>query len=339
MATAYWFSAIDDQWEEAGNWFSNAIHTTPYGSTPVSGDDIVILGSTMPANGPSVSDDDFASWDSSGAATGTTIASGVTSPITVTTSVVAGVSGDATSAHTWAGASGGSATLTLQGGAIYAGTGTWASCTASNSADIVVDLTTTGNITCTAGVTLDGTDLICGGDVALTGATITGTVTFDVTGDITFTSVTMSSSTITITACVNLTFAGTTQAFGTFTAAACSGDLIVDDTAAISLPGSPVFTVGGDVIGNPGTTILNITLAVTGDITFTSVSNGGGSTIVTSCDTLTIAGNTRWMGDVSGVGTGISVEDTAKFVSGNITMTAKSFSDTASAGGGGIVFA
>ena len=124
MATAYWFyGGVTQDLSDPTNWWDDAGHTTPFsGVIPGGSDSVIILGSTMPTSNTTITL--LKSWDSSGAATGTSIPSNVTSPIAFQSSpvtVTMGVAGDATSSHVWSGnfSNSNDNTVVLQGGATF----------------------------------------------------------------------------------------------------------------------------------------------------------------------------------------------------------------------------
>jgi hypothetical protein len=48
MATLYWYSMVDDNWDTLGNWWQDSGHVTPAAALPIGGDSCVLLGMVAP---------------------------------------------------------------------------------------------------------------------------------------------------------------------------------------------------------------------------------------------------------------------------------------------------
>lgn len=370
MATCYWYygGTNQDLADSSNNW-DDAAHTTPFSGNsgagyPGSSDDLVILGSTMPTSNSGVTA--LHSWDSSGAATGTTISGTVTSGIAIGSGggVTVGVAGDATSAHTFAGSTDYGTYVAQGGGSITQGANVnsvWSltlSDSGSFSGSMLLGNGSTGSsVTMSGSSTFSGTLGINDSFISVT-ITTSGSATYS--GSVQFASSSFGNSSYTIILGAGCTFSGSIYDGGQ-TQNTVTMDLIVNggtfsgQVTQTSGYGSSVFTLtfnNSSVLNgctiNKGSVTLSGTPTFTGTVTLATTGSGPQLGNLTVNDNVQITGLT-----ISSVGavtlndsadlhqnascTSITANDTSLISSGTIACSgALTFNDNSTGTGGTI---
>lgn len=340
MATAYWNGANSTDLSDPLNWWDDTGFSVPFSGNsgagyPGSADDLDIRG-TMPASN-SGSITNIASWTSSNAATGTTI-SGCTAALVVSGNVTVGVSGDATSLHTFEGSVAG--TLTCYGGSTFspAGSQTTGAATFNNASIFAPQAGITVN--CGGNYAFNNTSTL---DIAAAGCLVnfsiltmaSGTTLNGGSGQMgvntaTLTSVTVTNSPTINSSVVSTTCNGSTQWNGNI--ANSGAATIFSGTAAhvggtIS-GGSVTFNSGADLNGgtintdaavtfNSGSTWDSGSVTTTGNVAMHSATIGVSASIAGAVDVDIDA--TDWAGDLTCSGD-VTLENAGTIASGTISV-------------------